>query len=205
MGIAGGSGSGKTTIARRVVQALPAGSAVLLEHDAYYRDRSTMPREERDALNFDHPDALDNALLVEHLTCLSRGEPAEAPVYDFVTHARTAQTRRIEPAPIILIEGILIFVDAALRGRFDMKIFADTDSDIRAFRRLDRDMSTRGRTFAQVAAQYHRTVRPMHLEFVEPSKRFADVIIPEGGDNHVALDLVTSKLMRLVADASRSG
>jgi uridine kinase len=205
VGIAGGSGSGKTTIARRLISGLPTGSAVLIEHDAYYRDRSGMPRHERDALNFDHPDALDNALLVQHLTALSLGQSAESPLYDFVSHARRPHTRRIDATPVIIVEGILILADAALRERFDMKIYIDTDADIRAFRRLHRDMQTRGRTFAQVSAQYHGTVRPMHLEFVEPSKRFADIIIPEGGENHVALDLVTSKLMRLAADATAQG
>ena len=189
-------------MARALLEALPSGSAVLIEHDAYYRDRSAMPRHERDALNFDHPDALDNALLVEHLACLAGGAAIEVPSYDFVSHARRTDTCRIEPSPVVIVEGILIFVDPLVRERFDLKIFVDTDADIRAFRRLHRDMQTRGRTFAQVSAQYHSTVRPMHLEFVEPSKRFADVIIPEGGKNQIALDLVTSKLMRLAAEAA---
>jgi uridine kinase len=156
-----------------------------------------MPKRERDLVNFDHPDALDNDLLVRHLDELSAGRTVETPVYDFVTHTRKKETRRVDPVPIIIVEGILIFVDPEMRSRFDVKIFVDTDSDIRVFRRIRRDMEQRGRSFEQVDEQYHRTVRPMHLEFVEPSKRWADILIPEGGNNEVALDLVISKLREL--------
>jgi len=199
VGIAGGTGSGKTTVASKLKRALPAEAAVIVDHDAYYKDRSGMPKRERDLVNFDHPDALDNDLLVRHLDELSAGRAVETPVYDFVTHARKRETRRVEPVPIVLVEGILIFVDPEMRSRFDVKIFVDTDPDIRVFRRIRRDMESRGRSFEQVDEQYHRTVRPMHLEFVEPSKRWADILIPEGGNNEVALDLVISKLLNLVA------
>jgi uridine kinase len=194
VGIAGGTGSGKTTVASKLKKALPDHVAVIVDHDAYYKDRSRMPKRERDLVNFDHPDALDNALLVRHLDELSAGRTVETPVYDFVTHTRKKETRRIDPVPIVIVEGILIFVDPEMRSRFDVKIFVDTDSDIRVFRRIRRDMESRGRSFDQVDEQYHRTVRPMHLEFVEPSKRWADILIPEGGNNEVALDLVISKL-----------
>jgi uridine kinase len=199
VGIAGGTGSGKTTVATKLKRALSDEAAVILDHDAYYKDRSGMPRRERDLVNFDHPDALDNALLVRHLDDLSAGRPVETPLYDFVTHSRRPDTRRVLPVPIVIVEGILIFVDAEMRSRFDLKIFVDTDTDIRVFRRVRRDMESRGRTFDQVDEQYHRTVRPMHLEFVEPSKRWADILIPEGGNNEVALDLVISKLRVLAA------
>jgi len=199
VGIAGGTGSGKTTVARKLKSALAEEAAVLIDHDAYYRDRSSMPRHERDLLNFDHPDALDNVLLVSHLDELARGKPVDTPLYDFVTHSRRPEKRTVLPAPIVIVEGILIFVDPEMRRRFDVKIFVDTDADIRAFRRVRRDIETRGRSFAQVDEQYHRTVRPMHLEFVEPSKRWADILIPEGGNNEVALDLVITKLLNVVA------
>jgi uridine kinase len=197
VGIAGGTGSGKTTVATKLLQALPGNGAVIIDHDAYYKDRSGMPKEERDLLNFDHPDALDNDLLVRHLDDLREGRSVEMPLYDFVTHSRRSETKRLLPVPIVIVEGILIFVDAEMRNRFDLKIFVDTDPDIRVFRRVRRDMQSRGRTFEQVDEQYHRTVRPMHLEFVEPSKRWADILIPEGGNNEVALDLVISKLLTL--------
>jgi uridine kinase len=202
VGIAGGTGSGKTTVASKLKSALPGEAAVVLDHDAYYKDRSGMPKRERDLVNFDHPDALDNDLLVRHLDELSVGRAVETPLYDFVTHSRQKETRRVAPVPIVIVEGILLFVNPTIRSRFDVKIFVDTDPDIRVFRRIRRDMETRGRTFEQVNEQYHRTVRPMHLEFVEPSKRWADILIPEGGNNEVALDLVISKLRALVAVAS---
>jgi uridine kinase len=201
VGIAGGTGSGKTTVASKLKSALPEGSAIIIDHDSYYKDRSSMPRHERDLLNFDHPDALDNGLLVQHLDDLGRGATIETPLYDFVSHSRRVERRRIEAVPVVIVEGILIFADEAIRSRFDVKIFVDTDADIRVFRRVRRDMESRGRTFAQVDEQYHRTVRPMHLEFVEPSKRFADILIPEGGNNQVAIDLVISRLLNVVAAA----
>jgi len=199
VGIAGGTGSGKTTVASKLRDALPEGSSIIIDHDSYYKDRSSMPRRERDLLNFDHPDSLDNGLLIEHLDELARGSAIEIPIYDFVTHSRRTERRKIAPVPVVIVEGILIFADQEIRRRFDVKIFVDTDADIRAFRRVRRDMESRGRTFAQVDEQYHRTVRPMHLEFVEPSKRFSDILIPEGGNNQVAIDLVISRLLNVVA------
>jgi uridine kinase len=199
VGIAGGTGSGKTTVASKVHGALPEGTAVIIDHDAYYKDRSGMPKRERDLLNFDHPDALDNELLIQHLDELANGRAVDTPLYDFVTHSRWTDQRRVLPVSVVIVEGILIFVDAEMRRRFDVKIFVDTDADIRVFRRVRRDMESRGRTFAQVDEQYHRTVRPMHLEFVEPSKRWADILIPEGGNNEVALDMVISKLLSIAA------
>jgi uridine kinase len=204
VGIAGGTGSGKTTVAGKLKDAMPEGAAIIIDHDSYYKDRSALPRHERDLVNFDHPDALDNDLLVQHLDDLARGVAIETPLYDFVTHSRRIDRRQIEPVPVVIVEGILIFADPGIRSRFDVKIFVDTDADIRAFRRVRRDMEARGRTFAQVDEQYHRTVRPMHLEFVEPSKRFADILIPEGGNNQVAIDLVISRLLNVVAAARDS-
>jgi len=199
VGIAGGTGSGKTTVASKVHSALREGASVIIDHDAYYKDRSGMPKCDRDLLNFDHPDALDNELLIQHLDELANGRAVDTPLYDFVTHSRRTDQRRVLPVSVVIVEGILIFVDAEMRRRFDVKIFVYTDADIRVFRRIRRDMESRGRTFAQVDEQYHRTVRPMHLEFVEPSKRWADILIPEGGNNEVALDMVISKLLSIAA------
>jgi uridine kinase len=190
IGIAGGSGSGKTTVAHRVRDALPKGTVSILEHDAYYRDRPDLTFEERCLINFDHPDALETELCLAHLEELRRGAGIDAPLYDFRTHRRAAETRRVEPASIVVLEGILVFVDAGLRDRLDLKIFVDTDPDIRAFRRIRRDLEQRGRTFDSIREQYYRTVRPMHLQFVEPSKRWADLILPEGGFNHVGVEAV---------------
>jgi uridine kinase len=203
VGIAGGTGSGKTTVARRLVEALPENAATILDHDSYYKDRSAMTPAEREGVNFDHPDALDNDLLVRQLDELALGCAVEIPIYDFVTHCRGLDRRTVRPLPIIIVEGILIFADPEIRRRFDVKIFVDADADIRAFRRVRRDMESRGRTFSQVDEQYRKTVRPMHIEFVEPSKRWADILIPEGGNNDVALDLVISKLRAVVETAHR--
>lgn len=200
LGIAGGTGSGKTTIADKVAAAFPAGSVVRIEHDWYYRDRSDLTFEERTLLNYDHPDALETELLIQHLAELREGRPVSVPQYDFKTHSRRREPRDIEAAPVVIVEGILTFVDPALRALLDIKIFVDTDADIRAFRRIRRDIEQRGRSFASVREQYYRTVRPMHLEFVEPSKRWADIIIPEGGDNNVALDLIIVKLGHALAN-----
>jgi uridine kinase len=201
VGIAGGTGSGKTTVARRLIEALPEDGATILDHDSYYKDRSALSPAEREQLNFDHPDALDNDLLVRQLDELAAGSAVEIPIYDFVTHCRRPERRVVLPLPVIIVEGILVFVDAEIRRRLDVKIFVDADSDIRAFRRVRRDIETRGRTFEQIDEQYQKTVRPMHVEFVEPSKRWADILIPEGGNNEVALDLVISKLRRVVEGA----
>jgi uridine kinase len=202
VGIAGGSGSGKTTIARKISEALPPEGVAIIEHDAYYRDRQDLSFEERCQLNFDHPESLETELLVEHIVALKAGRPVAVPVYDFKTHRRTDEPRAVEAKPVVIVEGILVLVDARLRAELDIKIFVDTDPDIRIFRRIRRDIEQRGRTFESVREQYYRHVRPMHLQFVEPSKRRADLIIPEGGDNRVALDLVISKLRSLI-DKSR--
>jgi len=201
IGIAGGSGSGKTTIAKRVHAALPETEAVILDHDAYYRDRPDLSYEERCLLNFDHPDSLETELLVEHLRQLRRGDVAQVPIYDFKTHRRAAEHRAVTPRGVIIVEGILVFADDALRGELDIRVYVDTDADIRAFRRIRRDIEQRGRTFESVRDQYYKTVRPMHLMFVEPSKRWAHVIIPEGGENQVGIDLVTA----LIASGARGG
>ena len=198
VGIAGGTGSGKTTVAKRIAQALPSSAVTTIEHDAYYRDRRDLSADDRALVNYDHPDSLETELLVEHIDRLRAGETVDVPVYDFKTHSRAVESRRVAPTPIVLVEGILVFVDARLRERLDMKLFVDTDADIRIFRRIRRDMEHRGRTFDSVREQYYKTVRPMHLEFVEPSKRTADLIIPEGGNNAVAIDLIITKLRSLL-------
>ena len=194
VGIAGGSGSGKSTIAKAILAALPEGSGVLLEQDHYYRSLSHLSLEDRARVNYDHPDALEMDLFCRHLDELRAGRPIERPTYDFATHGRLAEGSRIAPEPVIVVEGILVLGDDRLRSRFDVKVFVDTDADIRLMRSIRRDLEHRGRTFAQVRKQYYETVRPMHLAFVEPSKRFADIIIPEGGQNQVALDLILSHL-----------
>jgi uridine kinase len=199
VGIAGGTGSGKTTVAKTIAAALPAGRVAMIEFDAYYRDLPDLSAEDRARINFDHPDALEIELLVEHLGQLKAGAAVDVPGYDFKTHRRRPESRRVEAARVVLVEGILVFVDPRVRDRLDMKIFVDTDSDIRVFRRIRRDMEQRGRTFESIRDQYYKTVRPMHLQFVEPSKRWADLIIPEGGNNRVALDLIISKLENVLA------
>jgi uridine kinase len=200
LGIAGGTGSGKSTIAHKIEQGLRPGGSVIIDHDSYYRNNTHLSLAEKQALNYDHPDALDNALLIQHLDALRAGRGVDVPIYDFVTHGRKQETRRVEPAPVIIVEGILVFVDPEIQKRLDVKIFVDTDADIRVFRRIRRDMEARGRTFAQIREQYYTTVRPMHLQFVEPSKKHADLIIPEGGNNHVALDLIIGKLHHIVGN-----
>jgi uridine kinase len=198
IGIAGGTGSGKSTVARKIADGLPAASIAVLDHDSYYRDRSDLTYEQRSRLNFDHPDALDNDLFVEHLAALRANRGVDVPIYDFKTHARLHERRRVEPMRILIVEGILVFVDERIRKLLDVKIFVDTDADIRVFRRIRRDLEQRGRTFQQVREQYYATVRPMHLQFVEPSKRWADLIVPEGGDNHIAIDLILGKLRHVL-------
>jgi len=199
VGVAGGTGSGKTTVARRLVETLPEGRVSILQHDHYYRDRADLTYDERCQLNFDHPDSLETGLLIEHLSRLKSGEPIDAPMYDFETHRRSDQTRRVEPTPVIVVEGILVFVERRLREHLDLKLFVDTPPDIRVFRRIRRDLEQRGRDFTSIREQYYATVRPMHLQFVEPSKAYADLIIPEGGRNQVALDLILAKLMGLAS------
>ncbi len=200
IGIAGGTGSGKTTVAQAILRRVGSDKIAYLPHDAYYKDHSHLSPEERARVNYDHPDSLETSLLVEHIRALKAGQVIERPVYDFTTHSRTRQTVRVEPRPIILVEGILIFVEPELRALFDIKIFVDTEADIRFIRRLLRDIHERGRTMESVVDQYLGTVRPMHLEFVEPSKRYADIIIPEGGLNTVALDMVVARLEALLRE-----
>ncbi len=202
IGIAGGSGSGKTTAADIVLQKVGRQRIAYLPHDAYYRELTGLPPIQRAAVNFDHPDSLDSGLMREHILRLKQWEAIELPVYDFTTHSRTAETIHVSPRRVILVEGILIFAEPMLRELFDVKIFVDTDSDIRFIRRLKRDIEERGRTTEHVVKQYLATVRPMHLEFVEPSKRYADVIIPEGGLNEVAMEMVIARIESLLKDES---
>lgn len=200
VGIAGGSGSGKTTVAHKLAAAMPAGRCATIEHDAYYRDQGGLPLAERAVINYDHPASLESDLLARHLRMLREGETVDVPIYDFANHTRARETRRVAPARVIIVEGILVFTEAVLREQFDIKIFVDTDSDIRLIRRIRRDLEQRGRTFQSVRDQYYATVRPMHLEHVEPSKRWADLIVPEGGDNKVALDVLLGQLWRMAFD-----
>ena len=199
IGLAGGTGAGKTTVARVILNRVGAQHIAYVPHDAYYRNFSDLPKAQRDLINWDHPDSLDTDLMIKHVKALKAGQAVDLPVYDFTTHARTDQTVHVEPQPIILVEGILIFADPRLRELFDVKIFVDTDADLRFIRRLQRDIAERGRTAESVVRQYLDTVRPMHLEFVEPSKRYADVIIPEGGLNEVAMDMVVARIAELLS------
>lgn len=201
IGVAGGSGSGKTTVVRRIVESLGDDRVTLLEHDRYYRDRSDLRLEERAALNYDHPDALETDLLVRHVHELRAGRPVEVPVYDFARYVRPGPTETAHPRRAIIVEGILIFTDAALRALLDVKVFVDADDDIRFIRRLRRDVAERGRTMESVIEQYQATVKPMHLEFVEPSKRYADIIVPQGGHNTVAIGM----LLTLIRSLTGSG
>jgi uridine kinase len=200
IGVAGGSGSGKTTVVRRIVESLGNDQVTVLEHDRYYRDRSDLRLEERAALNYDHPDSLETDLMVRHLEALRRGEAVDVPVYDFARYARTAATETAWPRRAIIAEGILIFTDAPLRNLLDVKVFVDADDDIRFIRRLRRDVAERGRTMESVIEQYQNTVKPMHLEFVEPSKRYADIIVPQGGHNVVAIGMLLT-LIRSMASS----
>lgn len=190
IGVAGGSGSGKTTVVNKIVQGIGKKNILLIEHDSYYRDLSHLILTERQKQNFDHPSALETELMIRHLDALKKGYKVELPVYDFVAHTRTEKTIAAAPREIILIDGILIFVEPKLRDLMDIKLFVDTDDDVRLLRRLRRDINERGRDFDGVLNQYEKFVRPMHLEFVEPSKRYSDIIIPRGGENHVALRMV---------------
>lgn len=194
VGVAGGTGSGKTTVAHAIVEHVGVDDVLEITQDRYYHDLGALPVTERNSRNFDHPDSVESDLLVQHLIQLKRGQPAELPLYDFRRHERRRDTERVMPKPIILVEGILIFAIASIRSLLDVKVFVDTDADIRFIRRLRRDMAERGRSLDSVVDQYLETVRPMHLDFVEPSKRWADVIIPEGGFNTVALDCLISRI-----------
>ena len=198
IGVAGGSGSGKTTVVRRIVESLGPDCVSILDHDRYYRDRLDLRLEDRTALNYDHPDSLETDLMVRHVAELKAGRAVEAPLYDFARYVRRTTTETVAPRRAIIVEGILIFADAALRAQMDIKVFVDTDDDTRFIRRLRRDVAERGRTMDSVIDQYLATVKPMHLEFVEPSKRYADVIIPQGGHNPVAVDLLLTLIRSLV-------
>jgi uridine kinase len=194
IGVAGGTGSGKTTVSEAILRRVGTERIAYIQHDSYYRDLSHLSLEQRAQVNFDHPASLDNELLVEHLDALLRGAAVQVPIYDFATHNRLAEARLVEPRPVILVEGILIFAEAALRERMRIKIYVDTDADLRFIRRLRRDTVERSRSISSVIDQYLHTVRPMHLEFVEPTKRYADIIIPRGGRNAIAIDMVVARV-----------
>src|ERR1041385_3627835 len=201
IGIAGGSGSGKSTVARNVAELLTTSSVAFIDMDAYYKNFPQLTLDERRKLNWDHPDAFDYDLLCEHLTSLSRRKAIDKPEYDFVTHLRRRETTRIEPADVVVIDGILLFVDDRVRELCDVKVFVDADADIRLIRRLQRDTRDRGRPLHEIIDQYLSTVQPMHLEFVEPSKRYADVIVPRGGHNAIAIEMIVAKIQRRLASA----
>jgi uridine kinase len=197
IGIAGGTGSGKTTVASNIVRRLDIDAVTVIQQDAYYRDLSALAPPHRDLLNFDHPDSIENSLFVDHLKALKAGEEVDQPVYDFTRHLRTTETVRVIPRDVVIAEGILLFHFPEAREALDIRIYVDTPPDIRLLRRIRRDIRERGRTLDSVTEQYLRSVRPMHEEFVEPSKRFADVIIPEGGENEIAIDMITARIRYL--------
>lgn len=203
LGVAGGSGSGKTTVATEILRTIGEGRLAFLPQDMYYRDIEWRDGDHLRSFNFDHPDSIDVELMVEHLETLRAGRSIERPVYDFVTYRRRVETETVQPRPVVLVEGILLFAEPAIRSALDFKIFVDTDADVRLLRRLRRDIHERGRDFDGVLRQYLETVRPMHLEFVEPSKRWADIIVPEGGRNQVAMSMVTAKIEKLLDRAER--
>ncbi len=196
IGIAGGTGSGKSTVARKVAETLPDASVAFLEMDAYYRDFRHLTLQQLHHVNWDHPDAFDVELLTQHLEALNRGVAVDMPVYEFATHSRSTRTRRIEPADVVVVDGILLLSDPNIRAQCDVKVFVDADPDIRLIRRIRRDTAVRGRTLESVLDQYLTTVQPMHLQFVEPSKRYADVIVPRGGSNTVAIEMIVAKIHR---------
>lgn len=203
IGVAGGTASGKTTVVEAILDRVGREGIAHIQHDSYYKDLSHLPLEERRQFNFDHPDALDTPLLIRHLRRLRQGHPVEVPNYDFSTYSRLPDTRTVCPSAVVIVEGILILAEQALRDLIDLKIYVDTDADLRLIRRIERDISERGRTVESVIKQYLATVRPMHLEFVEPSKRYADVIIPLGGQNVAALELVTARILSLLDRAEQ--
>jgi uridine kinase len=198
IGIAGGSGSGKSTVARRVAEALSNLAVAFVDMDAYYRNFTNLTLDERRHLNWDHPDAFDYDLLTDHLERLGSREPVEKPVYDFVTHLRSSDVVPLEPSDVIVIDGILLFVDERVRDLCDLKFFVDADADIRLIRRIQRDISTRGRPLGEIIDQYLSTVQPMHLQFVEPSKRYADIIVPRGGHNAIAIEMIVAKIKQRI-------
>jgi uridine kinase len=199
IGIAGGTGSGKTTVTTKILERLDVGRVVLLKQDYYYKDLSTFGGLPPERINFDHPNALENSLLIEHLSLLKQSQPIRQPLYDYATYRRLDETKPVDPRSVIIVEGILIFIERDLRELMDIKIFVDTDADERLLRRLRRDLLERGRTIDSVMKQYVDTVKPMHEEFVEPSKRWADVIIPKGGENVVAIDMVVTKIKEMLS------
>jgi uridine kinase len=198
IGVAGGSGSGKTSVTRSIIQRFTDKTLLMLEQDYYYKDQSELPYEERLQTNYDHPLAFDNDLLIQHLQDLIEETPVEKPVYDYKMHTRSDETIRVEPKEVIIVEGILVLEDERLRELMDIKVFVDTDADVRIIRRMMRDINERGRSLDSVIEQYINVVRPMHLQFVEPTKRYADIIIPEGGQNHVAIDLMATKIQTVL-------
>lgn len=204
IGICGGTGSGKTTVAESILRTVNSADVVFIQQDSYYRNLKDMPLDQQRLVNFDHPDAIDNDLLIKHLKRLRAGESVELPLYDFKTHSRRAETQTVAPRPIVIVEGILIFADSRLLEQMDIKVFVDTPDDLRFIRRLQRDIADRGRTAESVIAQYLETVRPMHLQFVEPSKRYADVIIPEGGHNSVGVDLIGGTIRERLSSMMQS-
>lgn len=204
IGIAGGTGSGKTTLADRIIEELNDPNIVVIKQDAYYKSHSELPFDERNKINFDHPYAFDTKFLIQHIGTLKNNQSVKMPVYDFKTHLRKKETILVEPHKVIILEGILLFENKELRNLLDIKIFVDTDSDIRILRRLKRDINERGRTFESVYSQYVDTVRPMHLEFVEPSKKYADIIVPEGGLNPIAIDMIVSKIKSILKDSTQN-
>lgn len=199
IGIAGGTGSGKSTVAKEIYRCLPDDSIAVIEQDSYYKDQSHLSFSERIKTNYDHPDAFDTELLLKHLNMLQEGKAIDKPIYDFENHNRKKETVRVEPKNIIIVEGILILAEAELRDKFNIKIFVDTDADVRIMRRIQRDIKERGRTIDSVIEQYINVVRPMHLQFVEPTKRYADIIIPEGGYNRVAIDIMNARVKEIAA------
>jgi len=201
IGIAGGTGSGKTTLAERIIEELNEPNVFIIKQDAYYKSYSALSFDERKNINFDHPDAFDTPLLIKHLNNLKNDVPIDMPQYDFATHLRKKETIPISPHKVIMTEGILIFENKELRNLLDIKIFVDTDADVRILRRIKRDIQDRGRTFESVYNQYMDTVRPMHLEFVEPSKKYADIIVPEGGMNRIAIDMIVSKIKQILQES----
>ena len=196
IGIAGGTGSGKTTVARKIANALPSASVAFLDMDGYYRDFSHLPMEERRRINWDHPETFDLDLFASHLELLARGEPVEKPEYDFTQHVRSSRTERITAADVVVVDGILLFTDERIRDLFDVKVFVDADPDIRLVRRIQRDMTERDRPLEEILTQYLTTVRPMHQQFVEPGKRYADIIVPRGGQNVVAIEMILTTIQR---------
>ncbi|HEY0303558.1 MAG TPA: uridine kinase [Longimicrobiales bacterium] len=198
IGVAGGSGSGKTTVVREIIRNIGRNHVTVLHHDSYYRDVKHLPFEERVAINYDHPDSLETSLLIRHLHQLNAGESVDVPIYDFTAHLRAEETERMDPRKVVIVDGLLILWDRALRQMMDIKVFVDTDADLRFIRRLSRDIEERGRSAESVIEQYLKTVRPMHLEFVEPSKRYADIIIPSGGHNLVGVDILLTKIRSVV-------